>query len=68
MTEERIVYFVEVLNRLDNTIITDVMCGSDHDRAIMEKDRLDLAWDDGSTYTRISEEWMTDEEIEEYAS
>ncbi len=68
MDEEKLVYFVEVLSRLDNTIITDVLCGSDYDRATMEKDRLDLAWDDGSTYTRISEEWMTDEEIEEYGS
>lgn len=68
MHEEQLVYFVEVLSRLDNTIITDVLCGSDRDRALMEKDRLDLAWDDGSTYTRISEEWMTEQEIEDYAS
>lgn len=65
--EEQLVYFVEVLDRVNNSIITDVYCGTDEQRATMEKDRLDLVWDDGSTYTTISEEWMTEEEMAEYA-
>lgn len=52
-TEEVEVYYVEVIDRVTQELITDVRCGTDYTQAQMQKDLLDLAWDDGSTYTTI---------------
>lgn len=52
-TEEVEIYYVEVIDRVTQELITDVRCGTDYTQAQMQKDLLDLAWDDGSTYTTI---------------
>lgn len=65
ISEEIEVFWVEVVDRVTNEIITDVFCGSDEEMAKTQKDRLDLAWDDGSTYTSITSDWMTEDELNE---
>lgn len=61
--EEVEVFFVEVVNRVTEELITDVYCGTDYQQAIMQKDVLDLAWDDGSTYTCITSDFVLESEV-----
>lgn len=63
IVEEVEVYYVEVINRVTEELITDVFCGSDYDRALQEKDQLDMVWDDGSTYTVIVSDFIDEGKI-----
>lgn len=61
--EEVQVWYVEVVNRVTDELITDVYCGPDYELALREKDKLDLTWDDGSTYTTIVSDFVCEEEV-----
>lgn len=63
ITEQVEVFYVEVVNRVTDELITDVYCGQDYDQALREKDKLDLTWDDGSTYTLIVSDFVDEESV-----
>lgn len=63
ITEQVEVYYVEVVNRATDELITDVYCGQDYEQAQREKDKMDLTWDDGSTYTSIVADFVDEDKV-----
>lgn len=60
--EEIEIFYVEVRERVGDCIVTDVRVGPDYERAVTEKDKMDMLWDDGSTYTVITSDFEETEE------
>jgi len=63
ITEEVEVFYVEVINSVTGELISDVYCGQDYTQAQKEKDKLDLIWDDGSTYTSIVSDFVAEDKV-----
>lgn len=56
-TEEIEIFYVEVRSSVTHEVITDVRVGNSYERAVTEKDALDMLWNDGATYTAIVSDW-----------
>lgn len=63
ITEQVEVFYVEVVNRVTDELLSEVYCGQDYELAQREKDKLDLTWDDGSTYTSIVSDFVNEDKV-----